>query len=198
MTNDQQHGAATRPKRNWWKPAFFVALIAFEIAREAAVLNAATGVWPNTSTSTVTSGSRVQAQGSWMRVDGGEELAPNVITIQCHKSLGSCIEANTPIRERYVFPADLDWFPARFTGDAVSYENTYPICVSYTVRIDLKLGKAFSVREKKKDAPDDLCEAVEQRMEMHLGDPKADPEALLKGHFVPIISAFVAVSKAFE
>jgi hypothetical protein len=61
--------------------------------------------------------------------------------------------------ELYVYAPQLDWFDATFAADAVTYENNVPECARYSVRIDLKLSKAFAVRERK-TAPSAAPEAI--------------------------------------
>src|SRR5690242_3194636 len=79
-----------RWKINGWKAAFFVALIAFEIAREWAVV--ATTAEPMLATlATVNDWNGfVTAEGRWTRIDGGERLTPNIVRIECARDSGEC------------------------------------------------------------------------------------------------------------
>lgn len=183
-----------RRGRNWWKLAFFVLLVAFELAREFAVLSAAEGAQPNSNGTVFEYNGYVKAQGSWTRIDGGGAMAPGTVTIECRPEEGRCLEASVMISERYVYAPDLDYFDATFSPQAVAYENENPVCARYAVRIDLRLKKVFAVRERKEDAKEPQCALLEKgRIEMQLGkgfDPERDP---LEGHFVPLIQILAAI-----
>lgn len=128
-----------RRRWNGWKIAFFVVLILFELAREVAVLEGAQGAVPNGTAIVFSYEGSATAKGRWSRIDGGGRLMPAVVTIDCRKELGRCVEASTMISDKYVYAPELDWFDATFGDDAISYENDIPNCARYSVRIDLKL-----------------------------------------------------------
>lgn len=182
-----------KARRNWWKPAFFVVLIAFEIARESAVVSAAAGPVPNTFARIYSSDGFVTAEGTWKRIDGGGELVPSTVSIECRQQTGQCLEATTSIYDDHVFPPDLSYSRATFAEDSVSYVNDFPSCATYSVRIDLRMKKAFAVREKKANVSNPDCSRLEERIEMQLAngrDIKKDP---LNGHFVPIFRLLSAI-----
>lgn len=185
-------------RRNWWKIGFFVILIAFEFAREGAVLEGSTPPTIAANASVSYSEPYVFARGRWTRVDKDEDLVPSSVYIECNELSGECIEASVAVWDDAVGTPQVSRFPAKFSNDSVSYQNEFPACVTYSTRIDLKLKKAFAVRQHKEDMPDDLCKGTEERIEMVLGDgwrTKKDP---LEGHFVPLISLVAGTVKLFS
>lgn len=173
--------------RNWWKYAFFLTLVAFELTREVAVLATTGGAVPNTRASVFSMDGYVSAQGTWVRTDGGERLVPVTTTIQCTRESGQCLEANTRIMDDDVFAPELDTFAATFTPEAVTYENSRPDCARYTVRIDLRLEQAFAVRERQDNPTNPDCRMLERRITMQLGNGYETYRPTIDGHFVPII-----------
>ena len=183
-----------RPKRNWWKVAFFVAIVAFELAREVAVLESATGAEPNTRFAMFNfRGEHVTAEGSWRRTDGKGQLVPTVTKIVCRKELNECFEATSNIIDNSVFPPDVDFFQAQFGPDSVSYTNDSPTCVQYAVRLDLKMEQVLANRKRKSTAGD--CANAEPLITMRLGDGKESDDygREINEHFVPIIILLAAV-----
>ena len=181
---------------NWWKIGFFVVLAAFELAREVAVIGANSPPRLLTHASVFTWGGSTIAEGSWQRIDGGSALSPAAIRIECDQERGECIEVSVGTYADAIFAPDMDRHEAQFTPDAVTFQNTYPKCAKYTVRIDLRLKKVLGVRERTADKSD-MCNKLEQRIEMQLGngvDYSVDP---LKGHFVPLLSLIRATMKLF-
>ncbi len=183
-----------KPRRNWWKAAFFVALVAFELTREIAVLAGSEGARPNTSVQLFSYGDHISAQGSWKRIDGGGALVPGVVAIECQRETGRCLEASVTMSGQYVYAPEIDWFDAQFSPDAVSYENDFPDCARYSVRLDLKMKKVFAVRDRKENPSNPNCANLERRIEMQLGDGYESSRDSLDGHFVPIIRAIVALT----
>lgn len=181
-------------KINWWKPAFFIVLIAFEIARELAVISGSASAEPISRSMVFAVDGYVQAEGSWKRIDGGGELVPGTVTIQCDKATAQCIEANTMIHDRYVFAPDVRNFQATFTPESVSYKNMNASCADYVVRIDLQLKRAFAVRTRKTNAGNATCAKLEPRIEMQLADGSKAGVDPTEGHFVPFISVIRAVT----
>ena len=191
-STDSDFGRSHNPKRNWWKAAFFVALLAFEVAREFAVIANASGAVPSTSASVDHYGSFTFAEGTWKRIDGGEPLEPGTVTINCDQELQRCDHAWVGIREKYVSAPELNWYNAKFEPESISYENLSAICVKYTIRIDLKLKKVFSVRERKLNTSEPRCNNLENRIEMQLSDGLGIEDKPQKGHFVPLIDLAAA------
>lgn len=189
------NGVGPKPRRNWWKAAFFVVLIAFELTRELAVLAGAEGARPNTHAHLFSYGGYVSAQGSWKRIDGGGALVPGTVTIECQRETGRCLEASVMVSEQYVYAPEIDWFDARFSPDAVSYENDLPDCARYSVRLDLKMQKVFAVRDRKENPSNPNCANLERRIEMQLGDGFESSRTALDGHFVPIIGAIAYLAE---
>ena len=187
--------ARPKSRRNWWKIAFFIALLAFELTREIAVLESAQGAQPNTNAHLFSYGSYVRAQGSWKRIDGGGALVPGTVTIECQRETGRCLEASVMVSEQYVYAPEIDWFDARFSPDAVSYENDRPDCARYSVRLDLKMQKVFAVRDRKENPSNPNCANLERRIEMQLGDGFESSRTALDGHFVPIIGAIAYLAE---
>ncbi len=184
---------APKPKRrNWWKIAFFVALFAFEVAREWAVIASAQEARLVASKSVHSFGGLVSAQGMWTRLDGGDRLVPAVVRIECSRERGECREASISAHDGAVGIPSTNIYPAQFASDAVTYENTDPVCARYSVRIDLKLEKVLAVRTTTGNKLE-LCKGMEPRIEMQLGDSWDNLEDPMKGHFVPVMRAVVAV-----
>lgn len=182
-----------KPAYNWWKPAFFIAAFAFELAREIAVISSSTPAEPISQSMVFAIDGYVQAEGSWKRIDDGEELVPNTVSIQCERTTGKCIEASTTLSERYVFAPEISQFEAKFTPEAINYENKNATCADYSVRIDLKMKKAFSVRTRKENPQNSACSKLEPRIEMQLTDGYKIRRDTMEGHFVPILSILKAV-----
>ena len=171
-------------------------LVLFEVAREVAVLSATQGASPNVSADVDAFQNFTRATGSRVRIDGGGDLVPTAVTIQCMSDKGQCVESSTHTNENWVFAPDISTYDARFTPDAISYQNDDPLCVTYSVRIDLKLKKVFAVREKRPNAPAEHCQAiVERRIEMQLGDARGPGPEAIDDHFVPLLSLLIGITK---
>lgn len=184
-------------KRNWWKLAFFVALIAFEGARELFVIANATEAVPNVSPMVFNYGDEgsiyVRAEGSWVRTDDGGGLQPTVVSIECRQEKRECVEVFTNMSKQYVFAPDVSFYEATFEKDSVTYQNDFPTCARYQVRIDYKLKQVIAVRERKSNKGD--CAILEPRIEMSLGRPATGDPA--KGHFVPLLQLLIGVLSLF-
>lgn len=189
--------APTKRRWNWWKVGFFIALFAFELTREYAVLEAAEGAIPNAFAHVYGADGHAFAQGQWTRTDGGERLVPATVTIRCHQSRGECMEVSTMVMDDYVSTPDVDLFAANFTPDAVTYENDVPACAKYTVRIDLRLQQVLAVRERKERPTNPQCANMEPRIEMRLGDSSDSRPDLIEGHFVPLIQVIGSLLSTF-
>lgn len=191
----QSADAPTRKRRNWWKIAFFVALFAFEVAREMAVLASAQKPSIITLASVFTYNGWTVAEGLWTRIDGGEKLIPSLVRIECDQDQGECKEVSVNVYNQSVFAPHLSIYKAAFTPDSITYENTEPSCVRYNTRIDLKLKKTISVRERTANKSK-ACNHMERRMEMQLGNGWDLTDNSLKEHFVPVLSVLKAIIEA--
>ena len=191
--------AATSPKRlNWWKIGFFVALVAFEAAREAAVISSATEATPNGSATVFRYGGFVAARGTWKRIDGKGKLSPVTAAVDCRQETSVCIEATTSMSEIYVYPPEIEIHPATFTADAVTYTNDSPDCARYTVRIDTKLEKAFAVRQRKENPGNPRCKDIEERIEMQLVDGFEFDPSKYDNHFLPLLRVVKGLTDLFD
>lgn len=180
---------------NWWKVGFFVLLVLFEGAREIAVLEANAPAEVATLASVVGTDGYVVANGRWNRIDGGSQLAPTSVRIECRKEEARCYEVSYNINGQYAGSPELAMFPATWGIDQVSYENDDAACARYSVRIDQKIEKVFALRERK-DNPSMAgfdCSKLERRVEMTLTNGYEPHDDVWKGHFVPILSTLVAV-----
>lgn len=178
-----------KQRRNWWKVGFFVLLVLFEFAREWAVLASGESAQPNSMARVYSYAGDAVAQGRWKRMDGGSPMTPGTVTIDCRRELGRCVEASTNINQKYVSAPQLDWFEAKFTPEAITYQNDVPDCARYSVRIDLDLKKTFAVRERKENPSNSSCAMLEPRIEMQLADGYESGHNPNEGHLVPLFSA---------
>lgn len=193
IVENQVVATPARRQRNWWKMAFFVMLLMFELAREWAVIASAEVAQPNAPASLFSYSGYTIAEGRWRRLDGGSPIVPSTVAIDCRREHGRCIEATTTISDRYVYAPKLDWFDATFSQDAITYENDVPDCARYSVRLDLKLKKVFAVRERKDNPSNPTCAKLEPQIEMHLSDGHEGDRNPLEGHFVPLFSGVRAL-----
>lgn len=179
---------------NWWKIGFIVALLALELLREAFVLESAHQPAVGGMGDVYSYEGYTVAEGRLQRIDAGDKLFPTAVHIQCDRSTGKCIEATAKVMNGYLFPPEVDTFDARFGPDAIAYENTSPMCVRYETRIDLRLGKVFSIRERNANKSAQ-CNVLERRLEMTLakGPDLADDD--LAGHFLPMLQGVMLLSK---
>lgn len=188
-------GKTTITKRNWWKVAFFAMLIAFELAREIAVVEAASTAQANVQLMVWNHGAignrYINATGSWRRNDGGDKLAPTAVAIHCREEQGECIEVTSTLMDKYVFAPDMNRYPAQFGPDGVTYLNEDATCARYQVRVDLKLQQVFALRQRKNIKGD--CARIEPRMALQLAAAPAPDAFSLDGHFVPLIKLIAAI-----
>ena len=182
-------------RRNWWKIGFFVMLFAFEVTREIAAV--AINPPPKVATAAFMSATNTftRASGRWVRIDGGGALMPGATVIECRELESRCIEATARMIDGFVGEPIVDDFEAKFTPEAITYENDTPGCVRYSVTLDFKLKKVFAVRERKQGVDLPGCSIVEDRMEMTLGDGYQKGEDPMGDNFVPIIRGTVAVAQ---
>lgn len=174
---------------NWWKIGFFVLLLVFEVTRELVVIQNAVPVQPNVKVNLFHAVDYTSVSGIWKRTDGGSELLPVLVTIQCRTADGFCTEATANYDKQYVFPPELTRLDAEFQPDIITYVNDTPLCVQYITRLDLKLEKVSMVRQAKPNGGE-MCKGHEERIEATLADGFAPVENYTKDHFLPILSAF--------
>lgn len=183
--------------RNWWKISFFimtifflVMLISLELMREIIVIDSKHYISMPMGTSTFQSGNTTFAYGSWVRTNTGPELVPAAIRIQCVLREQRCYEISSSVFEGTLTQPNFAWYPAIFSSDVITYENDDPMCVHYSVRIDLKQKAVFAVREIKVRAnsnPSCKMMNLESRIEMKLGDG-FKPYNPTNGHFTPLLN----------
>jgi hypothetical protein len=196
--SDEGRALGRRRSWNWWKIGFFVMLIVFELTREFAVLAATERAQPSALKTIFGHDGYVVARGRWLRSDGGSQIVPGTVTIECRRETGQCVEASVSTIDKSFLPPELDWFDATFTPDSVSYVNDNPACARYAVRIDLAQERAFATRDRKANPTNEMCAKMEERVAMELGDGYvSDPEPF-KGHFVPLIQLVVASLHTFS
>lgn len=160
-------------KRNWWKIGFFLLLIAFEIAREAAVLASEDRPKLLVSKAVLGSGDYITAQGRWRRTDGGDPLTPSLTRIDCDRAQGTCRVIEVIIHDDYVWPPDVDEFEAQFVADGARY-SWEAGCVRYDVRLDTSTSQATSVRSilppSEQNSASGCQSVLDDRIEMVLSD----------------------------
>ena len=181
---------------NWWKPAFFVTLIAFELAREVAVLNAmgppvAIGV---ENIYRDESGGYIRADGLWQRTDGGGRLVTMPTTILCDRTLElECTVASSMLSNGYVHIPRLDRIDANFTDTGVEWFEDHPLCYTNFVRIDAK-NKLVTATRKSKNSNDPLCKGTEELIQSKLGGyDLAAEKAERDRHFLPVLRLVAAL-----
>ena len=188
-------------RRNWWKLAFWLAVLAFEGAREFAVLvnQSQPEIGGSLFIESVRPG-RVIASGRWERIDGGDPILPILTSIDCRQELGSCVIADTVLWDkRRVSPPNIEIIDAKFLNHSISFVNESALCVKYTVRLDLNLEKAFSVREATKGSNGTFCEGARDRIEMQLVEPfKPGDLSKFDNHFLPILRIIRFVAASFR
>lgn len=178
-------------KRNWWIPAFVVMTLAFEVAREWAVVAQSEPIsgsslfvhWsPQTGYAT--------AEGQWIRSDGGSPILPNSVSIRCERDPAPrCIEASSSaLGSTRSMHTTVDIFDnVKFSEDGVTYTNPDPTCATYTVHIDGSQRRVTATRTAKAGAE---CIDLERRVAMELNDGiKAKIDTRWhENHFLPIAS----------
>ena len=130
--------------------AFLVLLIAFEVAREFAVVAAATPPKPGVVAAVTQRGENIEATGRWNRLGKGKQEVPTAVTIVCSSSKGTCIEATTnfyDFNNKMVGPPLVEEFPATFSDNQITYLDDTASCYEATVSIDLELERVTSHRE---------------------------------------------------
>lgn len=181
---------SSKSQRNWWKISFFIAIIALEFMRELVVLNMGPSTRPTQTSYVMTYGDVITVRGSWTRSDGGGDLMPATVTIECRRTTGICIVADAHANDDRLSAPEISQYAATFTPQGVTFANDDPTCVRYLTRIDVPMKQAFSVRERKPNVKNADCGSVlEDRIEMKISDgftpTREDPT---EGHFLPILS----------
>lgn len=199
MATKFESGTETKPKRvrNWWKAAFFVMLLVFEVTREIAVIASYSEAKPNAYFHLFTYGGYTEAEGSWKRIDGGGKLMPTAVKIECNKSQGQCLEAYSNANGGFFYAPKIVRFDARFTPDLITYENSDPDCATYTVRVDLTLKKVLAVRARKPNPINDQCKMLEERIEMQLAD-SYEYQNPGEGHFLPVLNTISMIFRTLD
>lgn len=177
---------AIKAKRNWWKYAFFVLLIAFEITREILVVSASDGAKFGGASRFFHTEGFATASGMWKRIDGGGKLVPALTTIECDRTLQRCTEISVNVIDGHVMTPLADHFEATFNDDGIAYENDRPDCAKYSVRLDYRMRAVFAVRERIENPSNERCQILEERIEMRLDDATQDQSNIMDGHFLPI------------
>lgn len=157
---------------NWWKLGFFIALVAFEFAREIAVLEANEPMGGQMLTMGNYAG-LIHAEGQWVRSDGGSSIQPGTVAIDCFREWNTCIEASTVLSDTGIRWAStsLDLYEIEEISDSgLTYVGTASDCALYRVRIDLRQQRVVATRTAKEAATGLVCSALEKRVEMQLVD----------------------------
>ena len=188
MTEAQTKPLSFWRRRNWWKIGFFVALFAFECAREIAVIEGASGAQPNVRFALDRYERYTNATGVWKRTDGGGNMSPAIIQIDCYESRGSCVVADVQMTQRDVFPPNISTVDAQFAPDSINF-TVESGCTNLTYRLDFKLNKVNAIREAKPvtNNNDALCNNIQERIDLTLVDSPKSYE-VTKGNFLPIFS----------
>jgi hypothetical protein len=184
---------------NWWKIGFCVALLAFEVTREVAVIGANEPQRVGVTSRVWGYDGYAHATGRWRRTDEGSDLMPGATVIECWQDRGECTEVTAQSFDGLLMEPDVSRFDATFSDNSVSYVNDIPNCAKYSVRIDLNMKEAFAVRDRKADPSMPNCDLLEPRIEMRLGDGyetgDSDRAELRHEHFLPLLSAWWAIAE---
>lgn len=179
---------------NWWKLSTIAMVIAFEIARESAVIDAYRPAQAAAIFSVYRWYDNTTVEGQWKRIDGGKEPSnPETVKIECYKDKGQCIQASINTEDGpYVTPPDVSVNNAIFNKNGISYKREFP-CVVKIVRIDLIQEAVVQYQLRNKEQKFFSCDGKFAPVKEKLGnsyDVIRDPMA---GHFVPIMSGLRAV-----
>lgn len=174
---------------NYWKIMFFIAIIAFEIAREMAVLFAYEPAKPNVYKSVYSVDGYIGAKGTWVRSGNGSPITPNAVTISCIKELSECVVATVNSFNKSYFAPDIQTFDAKFYPDGASYINDRPLCTTIKVYINTSQERVIASRIRKSGPlPKEECEdEMESEVNMELSNPPIS-HLDFDGHFVPLLN----------
>lgn len=177
--------------RNWWRMAFFIAVVAFEFAREQAVVQANEPTTGNMY-SLQGNGELVAAEGEWFRSDAGSPLIHNATSIQCSKETNSCIEATATLMTsgvRTAYNSVSVYKVTRFTNESVEYTDESSLCAIYRVHMDLAQNRVTSTSVRK-EGGDPLCSKMEASVPSELSDSirhRENAGEWMSGHFLPLL-----------
>src|SRR3546814_4288216 len=87
----------------------------------------------------------VSATGRWKRTDKGSELVPGAVRITCWQEEGRCYEISYSIMNGYAGTPHLDEFDAKFSEDAVTYENDNPRSEEHTSELQSLMRISYAV-----------------------------------------------------
>lgn len=180
--------------------AFFIAMLAFEVARESAVVAANA---PIVGSGVFVSGSAelgyADAKGQWIRSDEGSPIVPTSVAIRCSRDSNTCIEATTTtFGTAKTMSTEIDVFEQPdFTKDAVTYTNDLPTCATYRVRIDFVQERVTATRTRKTSPTDPRCAGMEERITMELKDgfEAIHGAPWMDGYFLPIFNSLRAFNR---
>lgn len=146
-------------------------------------------------------GGFITAEGQWKSLDPAEPLTPDVVKIECRQEEKRCILADVslPKSASYVSPPYIEQYDATFSGDGVTFDNSDPVCVTISYRIDLKLKKVFAIRTKKPNIPAyavNECKGLVDRIEMTLANSYDTLQAPRDGHFLPFFAVLEFVLRS--
>ena len=220
----QSAQVASKPgSRNWWKIGFFLALFAFELVREVAVVSAASHAHPEASGRgilNVTSDARqrgnewVRARGAWKRIDAKvavisppsgiwdpiyaeSKIIPGITTIECHKEMNKCFVSSVEIHRDIVSYPKIGIYESKFTERYVTYTDYSPLCYNYIIKIEFNSDKISAFGHRKNFENSDCAQVLEEvRLAFFQGEVSGGggPD----GHFVPIISTAATIVSALE
>jgi len=182
---------SVKKSRNWWKLAFFAALVAFEFAREEAVVEANEPTNGNLFDFQSNEDS-VFVQGQWFRSDSGSPLVPNSTAIQCNRETMLCIEASASVfgnSPRSAYTSISTYAIADFTDTSLDYVDESPICVVQRVHFDL-VQKRVTATTEKKETTEKFCTNIEGHMARELSDVlrwHQNDGDWMHGHFLPLL-----------
>jgi hypothetical protein len=66
------------------------------------------------------------------------------------------------------------------------------------VRIDISQKRVFATRDRKENPSNAMCQKMEERVAMELGDGYVRDPDPFKDHFVPLLSLTIGVVKLFS
>jgi len=180
---------------NWWKIGFFVALFAFEITREIAVVASYESAMVGPSIATTyrsPDGAFVTAEGRWEHPETDERGIPAAVTIQCRREIHQCVIASEIVMfARFVPTPDVGTYDATFTDTGAEFLAD-GICTALFVRVDAVHNMTMAVNTPKPNATG--CPNDNHRVLLRLGGFSArEYEEERGGHFIPLIDAIGGV-----
>lgn len=180
-----------RNSGNWWRGAFILALVAFEFAREEAVVQANEPTTGNLF-SLQSSGELVSAEGEWFRSDAGSPLVRNSTVIQCNRSTNTCTEGSAALSTsptRSAFESVDEYTNVQFSADAVDYMDDSSVCMIHRVHIDIAQQRVTSTSTRKESTVP-FCAKLEANVASELSDSirhRENAGEWMSGHFLPLL-----------